>query len=191
MSWLRPSLIPVLLAGAVGVGMFTLPSCGISVADRDDDSPTPSGSPSPGSDITPEPTPEPVTINIAAEPNSLRFGTVEQSESKTLTVFFRNAGTLTYNIREYQLTQTFPAYSATWYQEERCTLPPSKLAPGESVGVNVTFRPAQPGNFKASLTLLTEQGDNPSVAITGTGASYDPTNDSPTPEPTAIPEPCN
>lgn len=191
MSRLRSALVPLLLAGPVVLGMFTLPSCGVSVADRDDDSPTPNGSPTPGGYYTPEPTPDPVTINIAAEPNSLRFGSVEQSESKTLTVFFRNGGTLTYNIREYQLTQTFPAYAATWYQEERCTLPPSKLEPGESVGVNVTFRPAQPGNFKASLTLLTEQGDNPSVSITGTGISYDPTNDSPTPEPTDTPEPCN
>lgn len=177
------------LGGMLMFGSLNLLVGGCKFSDGVDDDDLVSPTPVPEYSPTPEvePTPPPVEILIAAEPNALRFTSTEVSESSTLAVYFRNAGTKTYTIQELQLTQTFPAYSRMWIKDDPCDPDPTVLKPNGSLGVMVTFRPAQPGNFKGALTLITGE-DNPTVSITGTGVAYDPTDDTATPVPTALPE---
>ena len=177
-----------LLMGATGVMGGWLSGCGVKISNGDDASPTPTVTqlPQVTPTVTPDPTLPPLDVQIVAEPNSLRFASVEVSKYATLDVYFRNDGSKTYTVTGLLVNQTFPAFSALWVKESPCDPDPTTLGPGQALGARVTFRPAQQGNFKGSLTLTTGE-DNPTVSLTGTGAPFDPTDDSPTPQPTEIP----
>lgn len=190
--WSRLAGRRVSIAALAVLGMLTLDGCGLKISNGDD-SPTPQVTPTPSSQVTPtltpSPTVPPVEIMIVADPNSLRFGSIEVTKAGELDVYFRNNSTKTYSLTGLLVSQTFPAFSAMWIKENPCDADPTQLGPNSSVGARVTFRPAQQGNFKGSLTLTTGD-DNPTVSLTGTGAPFDPSDDSPTPEPTAPPT-CN
>lgn len=165
---------------SVFFGTSSILSCGIKVSSgTPDGSPTPPpASPSPELEASPTPPPDPIYEGVfSAEPDALRFGDVVISTTVRKDVYFRNNSPERVYLNGFVVNSTFPCFAGQYvkvcdWDMEGDTPPPlpEYLLEGETVGFCVNFNPAQPGNFKGSLTLLSDSG-NPSIPLTGTGVA--------------------
>lgn len=116
---------------------------------------------------------EPQVVNLAvgtggAVPDisvatSLAFGSVTVGTSKTKTLTISNVGTAALTITDITVAGS---------QFSRGTLP-GTIAAGNSANVNITFSPTSTGSKSATLTIVSNDPDEPSVtvALSGIGST--------------------
>jgi hypothetical protein len=99
-------------------------------------------------------------------PASLAFGSVAVGTSKTKTLTISNVGTAALTITDITVAGS---------QFSRGTLP-GTIAAGSSANVNITFSPTSTGSKSATLTIVSNDPDEPSVtvALSGTGSTEAP-----------------
>lgn len=150
--WLkRTSALPALLALLVAVS-----GCG-STGDDDDD----------GATVTPTVAP---TSAIAVDPGSYDFGAVTIGKSASTTFTVTNEGDAPLSLSKYQVSG-----STTF----RVTGSPLDLEKGDSGTFSVTFTPNTTGKLSATLALISNDPDSPSleVSLSGEGDSPDADGD--------------
>jgi hypothetical protein len=104
------------------------------------------------------------TLQLAASPASLSFGSLTTGTSATQTVTISNTGNSSISIS--QVTA-----SGTGYKTSAISLPLS-LAAGQSTSFGVTFTPASAGSLPGSVTIVSNATNSPLViALSGTGAT--------------------
>ena len=104
--------------------------------------------------------------DISVATTSLAFGSVTVGTSKTKTLTIHNVGTAALTITDITVAGS---------QFSRGTLP-GTIAAGSSANVNVTFSPTSTGSKSATLTIVSNDPDEPSVtvALSGTGVTGAP-----------------
>jgi hypothetical protein len=106
------------------------------------------------------------TTDVSASPTSLAFGTITHGTTKTLDVTVTNVGTIASLSVGTSITGTGSADFTVLSTGNTCT---SGVAPGKSCTLPVEFKPAAADAYSATLTITTNGGSNPTVALTGTG----------------------
>jgi hypothetical protein len=98
-------------------------------------------------------------------PTSLAFGTITHGTTKTLDVTVKNVGPNSMTL-SHAISGTGAAAYQVMNTGTTCT---SSLAAGGSCTLAVEFEPAAAQAYSATLTVTTNGGSNPTVALTGTG----------------------
>jgi sugar lactone lactonase YvrE len=106
------------------------------------------------------------TTDVSETPTSLAFGTITHGTTKTLNVTVTNVGKIASLSVGTSLTGTGAADFAVLTTGNTCT---AGVAPGKSCTLPVEFKPAAADAYSATLTITTNGGANPTVALTGTG----------------------
>lgn len=107
---------------------------------------------------------------IDVTPTSLAFGTVEVGMSSTLDVTINNTGDAALSISNVEVSGA--GFSLA-------SLVPTTVAAGGSETVTVRFEPASAGAASGTLTISSDDADEPSVQVSLSGTGEDPV----TPEP--------
>jgi len=104
------------------------------------------------------------TPRIAAEPLSFDFGSISLGQSAQHTLTVRNSGTAELSVSK--LTSSEPAFSTSGDRA-------FQLAPGAASGITITFRPSAVGQTQGSLSISSNDSDQPmvSVALSGSGVA--------------------
>lgn len=100
---------------------------------------------------------------LVANPASLPFGSVQVGANLTLSDSFTNTGASSVTIS--QVTVAGAGFSVSGLSL------PLTLNPGASVTFTGLFAPQLAGNVSGSVTVVSNAGSNPTVALTGTGTS--------------------
>jgi dienelactone hydrolase len=98
------------------------------------------------------------TVKIA--PATLAFGTVKTGRTKSLTTTLTNTGTSALSVSGITVTGANPPEFAL--SANACGL---SVAPGISCNLTVSFRPAAPVGYSASLTITDSSTDSPQQVI--------------------------
>ena len=106
-----------------------------------------------------------VTPDVTVSPTSLSFGTISHTTTKTLDVTVNNVGPNSLTVSS-AVSGTGEADFVVLTTGNTCT---SAVAAGKSCTLPVEFKPAAAASYSATLTLTTNGGANPTVALTGTG----------------------
>ena len=106
------------------------------------------------------------TADAAVSPASLAFGTITHATTKVLNVTVTNAGKIANLTVSAGISGTGSADFSVISTGNTCT---TGLAPGKSCNLPVQFKPAAAATYSATLTITTNGGANPTVALTGTG----------------------
>jgi hypothetical protein len=105
------------------------------------------------------------TPDVTVSPTSLAFGTIAHGTTKTLDVTVKNVGPNSLTVST-AISGTGGADFTVLGTGNTCT---TALASGKSCTLPVEFKPAAADAYSASLTVTTNGGANPTVALTGTG----------------------
>jgi len=106
------------------------------------------------------------TVDVAASPTTLAFGTITHGTTKTLNVTIKNVGTLPMLTVSTAISGSGAADFVVLTTGNTCT---SGVAPGASCTLPVEFKPAAVAAYSATLTVTTNGGANPVISLTGTG----------------------
>jgi hypothetical protein len=106
------------------------------------------------------------TTDASVSPTSLAFGTITHGTTKTMDLTVKNVGTIASLSVGTSITGTGSADFTVLSTGNTCT---SGVAPGDTCTLPVEFKPAAAAAYSATLTITTNGGSNPTVALTGTG----------------------
>ena len=105
------------------------------------------------------------TPDVTVSPTSLAFGTITHGTTKTLDLTVKNVGPNSLTVSS-AISGTGEADFTVLTTGNTCT---SAVASGGSCTLPVEFKPAAAEAYSATLTLTTNGGSNPTVALSGTG----------------------
>lgn len=124
----------------------------------------------------PSPTvPPPSTVNIPSIdvfPTTVDFGDINVDETAQSYIIVTNSGNGTLNIMDITITGGAGAFSANLTE-------PIDIAPGSSITITVSFTPLEPGTYTASLTIVSNDPDKPTISISITATGIDITEAQP------------
>lgn len=106
----------------------------------------------------------PAAPDIDVAPPSVDFGSVNVADSSATILTIANTGTLDLNV-----TGLGFAVSSGDFRVTDPSLVPAMLPPGASLDVGVEFAPSAPGLVSAELDVLSDDPDEPLVAVTLVG----------------------
>jgi hypothetical protein len=106
------------------------------------------------------------TTDVSVSPTSLAFGTIAHATTKVLDVTVTNVGKIASMTVSGAISGTGAADFVVLSTGNTCT---TGVAPGKSCTLPVEFKPAAAASYAATLTITTNGGSNPTVALTGTG----------------------
>lgn len=104
--------------------------------------------------------------NASVTPTSVAFGTITHATSKVVNVTVKNVGTLASMTVSSAISGTGAADFTVLSTGNTCG---TALAPTKSCILPVQFTPAAVASYTATLTVTTNGGTNPTVALSGTG----------------------
>jgi sugar lactone lactonase YvrE len=106
------------------------------------------------------------TSDVSISPTSLAFGTIKHATTKTLNLTISNVGKIASLTVSGAISGSGSADFAVLSTGNTCT---SGVAPGKTCTLPIEFKPAAAAAYSATLTITTNGGANPTVALTGTG----------------------
>jgi len=104
-----------------------------------------------------------IEVDIA----SLDFGTLAVGQSALLTVTVRNNGTSTLFVSSVELADDTGAFATTFEGS-------TDLVPGGELTIDVTFTPTDHGSHESSLTITSNDPDQPATDVLLTGEAIVP-----------------
>lgn len=104
--------------------------------------------------------------NAAVSPASVAFGTITHATTKVVNVTVSNVGTLASMTVKTAISGTGAANFTVLSAGNTCG---TAVAPNKSCVLPVQFKPAAAAAYTATLTVTTNGGSNPTVALSGTG----------------------
>ncbi len=104
--------------------------------------------------------------NASASPASIAFGTITHATTKVVNVTVSNVGTLASMTVKTAVSGTGAADFTVLSTGNTCG---TGVAPGKTCTLPVQFKPAAAASYTATLTITTNGGTNPTVALSGTG----------------------
>jgi hypothetical protein len=108
------------------------------------------------------------TTDVSISPTSLAFGTISYGTTKVVNLVVSNVGKIASLTVTSAISGTGAADFSVLTTGNTCT---SGVAPGKTCTLPVQFKPAAVAAYTATLTLTTNGGSNPAIALTGTGAT--------------------
>lgn len=106
------------------------------------------------------------TTDVSATPASLTFGTVKHATTKVLNVMVSNVGKLASLSVSPSISGSGAKAFTVLSAGNTCT---TGVAPGKSCTLPLQFDPAAVASYAATLTITTNGGANPAVALSGAG----------------------
>ncbi|HCU25944.1 MAG TPA: hypothetical protein DF383_13080, partial [Deltaproteobacteria bacterium] len=109
--------------------------------------------------------------NLSTDPTSLDFGDISGSKSRSLNLTIVNTGSLAANVTDLVLSDTVNYSLDLNAGSDPCGASNFALAGGDSCSIGVTFSPKQNGSFNATLTLNSNDPDEPALAVALSGST--------------------
>lgn len=101
---------------------------------------------------------------VAADSLNFNFGTIQIGSSKTARLTLTNTGSDTLHLKSISVSN----------DAFRVTEPGYALLIGQKAQIEITFAPADTGNFKAQLNIVTDAANSPSIVASLSGSGTRP-----------------
>jgi VWFA-related protein len=105
------------------------------------------------------------TVNLQLNKTDFNFGNVTLGNAATVSVIISNTGTRNLSIESITLSEN----NNFTIDPGECGTDPYSIAAGTSCSVNATFAPIVEGSFSETLTIVSEDENNPTATVSFTG----------------------